>query len=274
MKRSLLFLLILLILSSVAACEKSGPSADSVATAIQATEFMKQTLYPATSTATEAPPTETPTITLSPTATLEPHPIKLHDDFSSELINWLMCEECIYKNDALYMGPWPSSGAYIQHFAVCQDCGLVTYYYMSVIATYEDGPSERGYGLLLRLTDEYAITLEITPLQTVAVWKLDFETGAFDLLDGRWSGAVKAGVQTNHIEVYVTESSQGRADISVSVNGKNVFIVWGQPKDQSPVGLTLWGHALEVQFDDFIFEEYEPYGDPIELEDFDRPSGG
>ncbi len=240
---------------------------------------MQQTLEPPTATWTEAP-TQTATTTLTstaspePTATLSLHPIQIYDDFSSYGINWLICEECMYKNDALYMGPWPSSGAYIQHFAICQDCGLVTYYYMSVIATYEDGPSERGYGLLLRLTDEYAITLEITPLQTVAVWKLDLETGAFDLLDGRWSGAVKAGAQTNHIEVYVTESSQGRTDISVSVNGKNVFIVWGQPKDQSPVGLTLWGHALEVQFDDFIFDEYEPYGDPIELEDFDRPSGG
>ncbi len=278
MKRNLILTIILL---GLVACQSRAPSADEIATAIEATAIMKQTLEPATSTPTDAP-TETPTITLtktpepSPTATLSLHPIQLYEDFSSQEVEWLLCDVCEWKNDALYMGPYPTSGAYQPHYAVCAECGLVTYYRMSVVATYQDGPTDRGYGFLLRSTDDYIIILEIYSWQIVGLIKLDLHNGYVEdveVLDASWSGAVNAGASPNHIEVYVTESQQRRTDISVSINGKNVFIVWGQPKDQSPVGLMLYGHALEVTFDDFEFEEYEPYGDPIELEDLDRPSG-
>lgn len=127
--------------------------------------------------------------------------------------------------------------------------------------------------MILRSTDDYFITLEIIPWQIVRAFKYHYDSNRWEFLDGRWAGAVKSGTSPNRIEVFVTQSQQRRTDIAVSINGKNVFIIWGQPKDQSPVGLMLFGHALEVSFDDFEFEEYEPYGDPIELEDFDRPSG-
>jgi hypothetical protein len=271
--------LILLVMSFVSACQTRTPSADMVATAIEETAIMKQTLEPPTATWTEAP-TQTATTAMtataspSPTATLSLHPIQLYDDFSSYTINWLACEVCEYKNGALYIGPYPVSGARQPHFAVCQECGLVTYYRMSVVATYQDGPTDRGYGLLLRSTDDYMIILEIYSWQIVGLLKLDLHSNQLEVLDASWSGAVKAGASPNHIEVYVTESQQRRTDISVSINGKVVFIVWGQPKDQSEVGLMVSGHALEVSFDDFEFEEYKPYGDPIELEDIDMPSGG
>jgi hypothetical protein len=273
--------LILLVMSIISACQSRAPSADLVATAIEETAIMKQTMEPPTATWTEAP-TQTATTTLTsiaspePTATLSLHPIQLYDDFSSYQVNWLNCEVCEYKNDALYIGPYPVSGAYQAHFAICQECGLVTYYRISVVATFEEGVSTRGYGLLLRYTEDYVITVEITPWQTVDVWKYDLSSQTYECLDWKGSGAVKAGAQSNRIEVYVSESGQGRTDISVSINYKNILIIWGQPKDQSPVGLTVFGHAQEVSFDDFVFEEFEPYGDPIELEDFDfdMPSGG
>lgn len=276
MKRILLYFFVV---GFIAACQTRTPSADSVATAIEETAIMKRNLEPATSTSTQAP-TETATTTLTATASPEPtatvplHPIQLYDDFSSNQINWLDCDVCEWKNDALFMGPYPASGAYKQHFAVCLECGLVTYYRMAVVVRHVDGPSDRGFGFFLRWTEDYIITVEILPWQTVDVYKLDLDTGLWTWLDGNWSGSIKAGKNSNRIEVYVTESSQGATDINVTINGKTLVFVWGQPRDQSPVGLTLWGHALEVSFDDFVFEEYEPYGDPIELEDLDRPSGG
>lgn len=277
MKRSMMLLLSILI-SLLAACQSRTPSADEVATAIEATTMMKKTLEPDTSTPTDAP-SETPTITFtntpapSPTATESLHPIQIYEDFSSREVEWLACDVCEWKNDALYMGPYPASGAYQTHVAICKECGEVTYYRMAVVATYIDGPTDRGYGMILRWTDDYVITLEISPWQTVGAFKYEFDSDRWEILDGRWAGAVKAGTSPNRIEVFVTQSQQRRTDISVAINGKNVFIVWNEPKDQSPVGLMLFGHALEVSFDDFEFEEYEPYGDPIELEDLDRPSG-
>ena len=273
------FSLIILVMSIVSACQARAPSADMVATAIEETAIMKQTLEPLTATMTETP-TQTATTTLTstaspePTATLSLHPIQLYDDFSSYGVTWLNCEVCEYKNDAFYICPYPVSGAFKSHPVVCQECGKVTYYRMSVVATFQDGQSDRGYGLLLRWADDYITTLEILPWQIVYIYKLDFNSNTWEILDGRWSGAIKAGTSPNKLEVYVTESQQGRTDISVSINGKVVFIVWGQPKDQTEVGLVVTGHALEVSFDDFEFEEYQPYGDPIELDDLDRPSGG
>jgi hypothetical protein len=277
MKRSVMLLLAFNLLF-IAACQSRTPSADQVATAIEATTIMKKTLEPATSTPTDAP-SETPTITLtktpapSPTATESLHPIQLFEDFSSHQVEWLACDVCEWKNDALYMGPYPTSGAGQAHYAICEQCGQVTYYRMAVVATYIDGPTDRGYGLLLRGTDDYIITLEIYPWQLVFVYKLDRNSGQWEILDGRWAGAVKAGTSPNRIEVFVTQSQQRRTDISVAINGKTVFIVWNEPKDQSPIGLLVYGHALEVSFDNFEFEEYEPYGEPVELEDLNRPSG-
>jgi hypothetical protein len=143
---------------------------------------------------------------------------------------------------------------------------------MAVETTFEEGQSDRGYGFLIRVTEDYLMTVEITPWQTVAIWKLDYIEG-WEWINGVWTGAVRPGRQTNHIEVEVTEGSSGRSDISVTVNGRTVLVVWGQPSDPSPVGLTLYGHAIEVYFNDFEFEEYEPYGEPLIVEGLQFESG-
>lgn len=274
MERKLLYLVVFSVL--LGAC---GTSESELATALAQTLAAQPSNTPTpadTSTPTETaiPPTSTPipTSTPLPSATPLPRPISLSDDFSQDNLSWLICDYCDRKNNAFYMGPWPASGAYIQHFALCEECGLITNYRVSVDATFEDGESERGYGFVLRLTDEYLITAEITPWQTVDVWKLDFIEG-WDWVNGVWTGAVKAGRQTNHIEVEVSEGATGKSDISVTVNGKTVLVVWGQPLDQGPVGLTLWGHALEVSFDNFEFEEFEPYGEPFDTGPLDFDEG-
>jgi hypothetical protein len=187
--------------------------------------------------------------------------------------NWLNCEVCGWKNGALLLGPYPVSGAYLQQYTICGPCGWVTHYRASVDATYLEGPSERGYGLLLRLTDEYLTTLEITPWQTLNVWKQDIDSGEWTWINGMFTGAVKAGRSTNHIEVDVHGTQLGRSDISITINGSTVLVVFNQPADESPIGLTLYGHALQVRFENFEFEEYEPYGRPFQEGEPAWPTG-
>lgn len=173
----------------------------------------------------------------------------------------------------MYMGPYPISGAYIQHYAICVACGQVTNYRMAVDVTYEDGPSERGFGFLLRLSEDYLVTFEITTWQTVDVWKLDINSNGWNWVNGVWSGYAKPGVITNHIEVEVTGAGTGKSNIALVINGKTVLVLFNQSIDQTPIGLTLYGHAIEVYFDNFEFEEYEPYGIPLDTNDYGDVSG-
>jgi hypothetical protein len=215
-------------------------------------------------TPTPAPPSDTPEPTQTSTPTPTPGPRAFRDDLAEDRGSWLNCEECEWKSSALFYGPFPVSGAYVQHYALCGECGWVTNYRASVDATYVDGPSERGYGLLLKLTDTYMMTLEITPWQTLDVWRQDLASGEWTWINGLYTGAVRTGRSNNHIQVDVHGTDPGRSDISITVNGKTVLVVFNQPADESPLGLTLFGHALEVRFENFEFEEYEPYGRPFQ----------
>jgi hypothetical protein len=256
----------------IAGCQSKAPSEAEIRTAIIATQTAEAEQSAAVATRTPLPPsptatmtpTEVPSATPVPTPTRPAHPVQVQEDFSQDVGDWLWCEHCEWKGGKLYMGPYPPSGAYLQHFVVCAECGVVTNYKIGVEATFEEGQSERGYGFLLRMTDEYLMTAEITPWQSVAVWKLDFVEG-WSLVDVVWTGSVRPGALTNHIEVEVTETGTGKSDMSVTVNGRTVLVVWNQPGDQTVVGLTLYGHATEVYFDNFEFLEYLPYGSPLEF---------
>lgn len=256
----------------VMGCQRQAPSEAEIREAIIETRRAEVEESAATATRTPIPasptatmtPTEVPSATPAATPTPSAHPVQVQDDFSQDVGDWLWCEHCEWKSGKLYMGPYPASGAYLQHIVVCAECGVVTNYKMRVEVTFEDGQSERGYGFLLRMTDEYLMTAEITPWQSVAVWKLDFVEG-WSLVDVVWTGSVRPGALTNLIEVEVSDTGSGKSDISVTVNGRTVLVVWNQPGDPSVVGLTLYGHAIEVFFDNFEFLEYQPYGSPIEF---------
>ncbi len=128
---------------------------------------------------------------------------------------------------------------------------------MAVDASFADGVSDRGFGLLLRMTEEYMLTMEITPWQTVDVWRLDFETGNWEWVNGSFSGLVRPNQQRNRIETEIRPALSGggmTSDIYIKVNGKTVFVVYNQPAEMGLVGLTLFGHSTEVIFDNFEFE--------------------
>jgi hypothetical protein len=140
---------------------------------------------------------------------------------------------------------------------------------MAVDVLYEEGPSERGYGLLLKWNDEVMITVEVTPWQTLAVWQFDYANDEWSMLQGDLYGAVKPGRQVNRFEVEVIPSDvSGKATYAVGVNGKKQIILEGQSSSSGLVGLTLFGHATAANFDNFEFEPLDPSGvDPAETND-------
>lgn len=238
-----------------------GPSAEDLAmTYIAGTAAaVTDTPLPSeTSTATETPLPPTATSTREPAATAGP--VVFRDDFSRPSVDWELCEQCEWQDGGLVMGPYPVSGAYVQHIAICGPCGLVRNYRMAVDAAYIDGPSERGFGLLVRLTDEFLTTYEITPWQDAILWNFDFDDGFWEFVNGSYTGRIRTGRATNRIEVEVQDgTAPARVNIELKVNGRTIFLAYNQLADLGAVGLTLYGHATSATFDNFEFEELPPY---------------
>ena len=252
---------------AVLAAVSCQPSQSTIATAISQT----QQAAPPAASPTSPPPTTPPTLTAEPrTRTQRPSPtagpLSLTDDFSSDSGIWEECNVCSVEAGTLHMGPYPTSGAYVQHVAICAACGIVTNYRMAVDATYIDGPSERGFGLLARHNEDHMITYEITPWQTMDLWDFAFEKGQWKWINGTFSGLVRPGKQLNHIELEALTNPSGTVDIYLTVNGRTPIVVFSQPAEPGSVGLTLWGHALEVSFDNFEFHTEDspifPRGSP------------
>jgi len=243
----------IVLLATLVSC---GPSEQAIAEAIAQTQAASA---PAPLSApTDKPPAPTPTDPPAPTATRRPTPtpgpLALTDDFSRDSGIWGDCEVCSYEAGTLHFGPSPTSGAYMQHNIVCETCGMVTNYRMAVDVTYIDGPSERGFGLMARWNDEELITYEVTTWQTLDLWRLDYDTSQWTWINGTFSGSVRPGRQLNHIELLALTNPSGTVDYSLTVNGRTPIVVFSQPSEGGYVGLTLWGHAIEVAFDNFEFE--------------------
>lgn len=218
----------------------------------------------ATVEARQPEPTATATATVppSPTATEAPSPvpsgpISIQDDFSSESGIWTACEYCTVENGEMHLGPFPVSHAFQQNWAICEPCGMVSTYTINVDVSFVEGPSERGYGLVLNLNDEEFYTYEITPWQTLDFWRYDFQKDEWEWLNGTTAGSVKTGNQTNTIELEASRNSSGRVDYSLGVNGMTPLVIFNRSGKPGWVGLTLHGHAVEVLIDNFSFETEE-----------------
>ncbi len=246
------------LLFAVAAC--SGPRGEEPAATSGTDTVPAATDNPVptgTPTPTDTPLPPTPPVGPAPTATTGQ--VVFHDDFSRPSGAWEFCEECEWQDGSLILGPYPISGAYIQHLAICGPCGLVRNYRMAVEVGYIDGPSERGFGLLVRLTNEFLMTYEITPWQDATLWNFDFDEG-WQLVNRSVTGRIRTGRATNRIEVEVQDgTSQGKVNIELRVNGRTVFLAYNQRADLGAVGLTLYGHGTSAVFDNFEFEELPPY---------------
>ncbi|MDO8755035.1 MAG: hypothetical protein Q7J80_14150, partial [Anaerolineales bacterium] len=71
------------------------------------------------------------------------------------------------------------------------------------------------------------------------------------------SSVVAPSTQTNHLEIEVKPASDGASDIYFTLNGKNVYILYGQSSVPSFVGLGMSFHSVTVAYDNFMYEEIE-----------------
>ncbi len=206
--------------------------------------------------------TITPTSTPAPTATVTPGPLVIDDDFSSMNARWQGCGVCAIKDGALNFGPYPSSMSAKGYITLCDDCGVVHEYKMSVDATYITGPSDRGFGFVVRESNGDFTDLEITTWQLYGVWSYDSKLGdawnAWRPLISKGftpTGYLNPGLIKNHIEVEVqaSEASSNTDLIKISFNG-TLLNTLEVPAGSGRVGLAVGLHSLGVAFDNFHFE--------------------
>jgi hypothetical protein len=278
MKRTYSLLLGGVLLSILmAACEVpliGGPDTEATA-AIEAREHLIETESAAfvntaialsgTQTAL-AVPTATPTVTSTstppPTLTATPGPLVIDDDFSTLHSRWQGCDICAIKDGGLVFGPHPSSDSAKGYFTLCDDCGNVHEYKMSVDATFVSGVSDRGFGFILREADGKFIDLEITTWQLYGVWFYDPQGGDAwnawtSLLSKSYlpTGYLNPGVIKNNIEVQMiaSDTNEEKDLVKISFNGTLLNTI-EIPKGSGRVGLGVGLHSIGVAFDNFHFE--------------------
>lgn len=127
---------------------------------------------------------------------------------------------------------------------------------MGVDATFKDGYTDRGFGLILREENGNYVDVEITTWQVYGAWVYSKSTNAWgNLLGGdpwKLSGSLYPSYGTNRLEVEVT--SQGEeGKLSIYINGQLVNSA-EMPTVSGRVGLVIGLHSLGVVFDNFYFE--------------------
>ena len=128
---------------------------------------------------------------------------------------------------------------------------------MGVDATFSDGFTDRGFGLVIREENGNYVDVEVTTWQVYGAWTFDRSTNLWgSILSGdpwKLSGALYPSYGTNRLEVEVT--TQGtNSMVSIRINDQLVntaqFAV-----GSGRVGLVVGLHSLGVIFDNFYFEE-------------------
>jgi len=204
--------------------------------------------------ATETP-LPSPTFTPPPTAT--PGPVVIQDDFSTDTGRWIDCGQCKIENGVMQMGPYPISNDGGGYIAICKDCGQPQDYKMGIDATFVDGYTDRGFGLLLREENGNYFDVEITTWQVYGAWAFDNEKNLWgSLLSDGWkeSGSLYPSAGTNRLEVEI-QSAGGTSNVHISINGQLVNTA-SMPAFTGRVGLVVGLHSLGVRFDNFYFEGY------------------
>ncbi|MCI0554305.1 MAG: hypothetical protein L0287_25445 [Anaerolineae bacterium] len=274
------FLSIVILVLLLAACGAEPPPSPTPDLQAAATSIsLQQTIvaldatvqaHSATQTeAARATSTPLPTATLSPTPTATPGPLVIRDDFSVDTGRWIECGQCRIENGALQMGPYPISETGEGYLAICSDCGVVQDLKMGVDATFKDGYTDRGFGLVIREGNGNYADVEITTWQVYGAWVYDKSINAWDglLSDDPWklSGSLYPSYGTNRLEVEIT-SQGGTSTLSIRINGQ--LVNTGQfPAVSGRVGLVVGLHSLAVTFDNFYFE-----GEPVTQPDESSPN--
>lgn len=261
-----LFSLFLLVLLLVSCGTQATPTPDLQATATSlslqqtmvALDITVQAYSAAQTEAAKATATPLPTATLSPTPTVTPGPLVIRDDFSSDTGRWIECGVCRIENGVLQMGPYPISDKGEGYLAICADCGVAQDYKMGVDATFKDGYTDRGFGLVLRENNGDYADVEITTWQVYGGWIYDKSLNSWgNILGGdpwKLSGTLYPSYGTNRLEVEL-KSQSGKSMLTIYINGQLVNTT-EMPAVSGRVGLVVGLHSLGVVFDNFYFEGY------------------
>jgi hypothetical protein len=208
---------------------------------------------------TVASSTPMPTASDTPVPTSTPEGGIITDDFSSRSEIWGDCENCEWKDGALYFGPFPpfGSGQNQIFYLICIECREHMYYRVAADVTYLEGyGADRTFGILAGLTsNDFMGAGTVTTSQHALYETFDFNSNTWGGTPFRQFGAVRPGRATNRVEVVIKPGSMvGRADIFVNVNGENVIVQFNQSVEPSRVGLYLGWHSVGVIYDNFEFE--------------------
>jgi hypothetical protein len=217
--------------------------------------------------------------------TAEPTPQTiLYDDFESESDAFSLGENASVHEGALYLGPYEECANDVANFdqpvdcmVVCEACGgRLSDYHLKVNFAFEDGLSDREFGVILRLVDLNANGLLDREDYLLAL--------GFDIFDNLWqvylhepdkidpwdrvasgkAGFLQAG-RMNELEVSVTQDG-GLVEIRLNQRylatltggkaepGQHVVSPWF---DSGAVGLIGLGRRVQARFDDFVLEAPE-----------------
>jgi hypothetical protein len=137
---------------------------------------------------------------------------------------------------------------------------MTSNYRIAVDATFFEGASDRGFGFLIYLTDDYYVTFEMATWQVAGLFKYEPGTGTWsELLPWQWKGYINPGRQTNRLELIVRDSQNiGKSDITIKINGKVLAVYSGIGIEPTMVGLEVGWHSIGIAYDNFEFEELEP----------------
>ena len=207
--------------------------------------------------------------------------ILLEEDFEGETSGFLLGDGASLRDGGLFLGPYEECANDVAHFdqpvgcmVVCEACGSrLSNYHLRISFAFEDGLSDREFGVILRLVDQdvdglldredYLLALGFNIFENS--WNLYLhepdKLEPWRVVSSGQAGYLQPGRQ-NVLEVGVTDG--GRL-MEINLNERFLELLTGGDADpgQRPVspwleagavGLIGLGRGVQARFDDFSLE--------------------
>lgn len=205
----------------------------------------------------------------------------LEEDFDSETGALLIGEGASLVNGALLLGPYEECANDVANFdqpvgcmVVCESCGRsLSNYHLRVSFTFEDGLSDREFGVILRLVDQDVDGLLDREDYLLAL--------GFNIFENKWNvylhepdklepwrvvSSGQAGyLQPGRLNALEVSATDGGQLMEINLNERFLETLTGgdaEPgqrpvspwSDAGAVGLIGLGRGVQARFDDFILE--------------------
>jgi hypothetical protein len=277
--RWLLLIILTTLGLSLTACttkESSGEEEPDLAATIAALNAELEALQAPTVVAQKPAPEELPTKEVSYT----PGDV-IQDAFDQDLGTFPLGEGMQISDGAYLLGPFEECANDVGNFdnpvdcnVVCQTCGTdLVNFRLNLQFTFEDGLSDRSYGVILRFVDEngdsmldsedYLLALGFDTFNnrfTVYI-HIPNKIEPWEVVKAGQAGLLRAG-RLNHLEI--TASNDGRL-MEITLNeAKIVILTADHPKpgevlvrdwaDSGAVGFVILGRRVQARYDNFSLE--------------------